>query len=608
MKQNQYGQMLKTNSGIRSALCIAAVMLAAFLLSMPVSAQKKVRGKAAAAAAAKATRLDYDSQRRFNEFFLEYVVQKQKGNYDVAFEMLRHALDIDPDAPEALSAMALMLRAVGDVDTVGKVEKLIRRAVELEPDNYYFQSQLAEYYDSQGRNDSAVARYEAMSRRFPDHDELLYNLAEIYSQQKDYTSLVRTLSRLEVKEGKSSELTLRKIEAYSSAGMNDSTLVLINSLIESDPSNATYRVIRGGAYGDMKDYDRERAEYDAVLASDPNNDMANTAIMRRSLVRNDIPAYLEKANYIALNPNIGLKTRLSALNSMIMSGSRGTVDSTAALPAFRKIFAAPEADVSFLDLYQAYLGMLKAPADSIAPVWTRLLALKPDYPAVRLKLLQYTIGKANQSETARLCVEGVQYDPDNVVYYFYGGLAHYVLKSNEKAVEMLSGGTRHIGRNTPTDLASDLYSLLGDVYHETGKDTLCFQAYDSALVYKDDNINALNNYAYYLSLKRRDLDKAAAMSLKTIKAQPSNSIYLDTYAWVLFEQGRYAEAAEFIDQAIKNLGTDRDNSSIYEHAGDIYSKQGKNDEALVMWRKAKQLGAKSKTLERKIKLRKYIAD
>lgn len=583
---------------------LLTIMLAA-VVAMPVSAQTKSAKKKSASRQTEIA--DYEKQRRFNEFFLEYVVQKEKGNYDAAYELLRHALDINPNAPEALSAMGLMRNSLNLEDSTNETERLIRKAVDLEPDNYYFQQQLAEYYDSQGKNDSAVARYEIMSRRFPDHDDLLFNLAEIYSNQKDYKSLIRTLSRLEVQEGKSDELALRKIEAYSLAGMNDSTLLLVNTLIKNDPTNATYRVIRGGAYGDMKEYDKEMAEYQAVLAEDPLNEMANVAIMNRKLVQNDIPAYLEKATSIATNEKMSVRTRIKALNSMIMSGARGTVDSTAALPACKTIFASKAPDATLLDIYQAYLVMLKKPADETAPVWRKLLALKPDYSQVRLKLLQYCVSKSLEDEVTEICEGGIEYDPTNLLYYFYGGLAHFSLEHKQKAMEMMEAGCENMPQNVNPDLASDYYSLLGDIYHELGKDSLCFNAYDSSLLYKEDNINSLNNYAYFLALKKCNLDKAAAMSLKTIKAQPKSATYLDTYAWVLFEQGKYGEAATFIEEAMKNIKPEKKNASIYEHAGDIYSMLGKTENALEMWRKAKSLGTDSKILEKKIRQKKYIA-
>ncbi len=578
--------------------------MAAAVIAPQAYAQKK-RGKKSAAAV-KETVADNERQRRFNEFFLESVVQREKGDYAASFDLLRHALEINPNAPEALSAMGLMLEAADSADSLDDAGTYIKKAVELEPDNYYFQQQLAEYYDSRGKSKEAVERYEIMSRRFPEHDELLYNLAEIYRSGENWDALIKTLSRMEVQEGKSDEITLRKINAFSSAGKNDSSLVLINSLILSDPSNNTYRVIRGRVYGDMKDYEKEMAEYKAVLAQDPSNEMASLAIMNRKLAQNDIPAYIKAANSIAVNERMSVKTRIEALKSMIMSGNRGTVDSTAALPACRRILAKADCHPAFLDIYQVYLSMLKAPTDSMAPIWRRLLKVKPDYSQVRLKLLQYCISKSLVGETAKICDDGMQYEPENLVYYFYGGLLQFSSNEKELSAETLKKGAALITGNTNTELASDFYALLGDVYHDLNKDSLSFQAYDSALVYKDDNINALNNYAYYLSLKKRDLEKAAAMSLKTIKAQPKNTTFLDTYAWVLFEQGRYAEAATFIEEALKNMSSDKGNASIYEHAGDIYAKLGKTGEALSMWRKAKSAGGNSKTLEKKIKFKKYI--
>lgn len=597
-----------TISRIKKLLLRSVFALAAIAMAMPPvwGGEAKPRKKLTAKTEKTSAADDYDRQRRFNEFFLESVVQKEKGNYDASFELLRHALEIRPDAPEALSAMALMISAAGLPDTAGVVERMTRRAVEIEPDNYYFQEQLAEYYDSAGESDSAVARYEAMSRRFPDRDGLLYSLASIYSSQKNYKALVRTLGRIEVKDGKSDEITLRKIEAYSQAGEADSALVLVNALIDSDPENPTYRVIRGGAYGDMKEFDKEMAEYNSVLTKDPDNEMANWAVMSRYLAQNNVEAYLDKANFIATNSKMSTRFRLRALNSMIMSGSRGTVDSTAALPACRQIVADAGADDDLLDLCQAYMYALKMPDDTIAPIWKRLLAARPDYTQVRVRLLKYCVEKNKLAEVATLCSDGIQYEPDNLVFYFYGGLANYSLKQNEKAVELLKGGTERITDNTDTDLATDMFSLLGDVYHDLGKDSLCFDAYESALVYKDDNVGALNNYAYFLALKKQNLAKAEAMSLKTIKAEPNNATYLDTYAWVLFEQGRYDEAATFIDEALKNMGNEKNGASLYEHAGDIYSKQQKTAEALKMWRKAKACGGGSKTLGRKIKGKKYI--
>ena len=125
-------------------------------------------------------------------------------------------------------------------------------------------------------------------------------------------------------------------------------------------------------------------------------------------------------------------------------------------------------------------------------------------------------------------------------------------------------------------------------------------------MYNPSNIGALNNYAYYLSVERRDLDKAEEMSYKTVKAEPNNSTYLDTYAWILFVKGNYAEARLYIDEAIKN---DKDSSDVVlEHCGDIYYMTGDAEGALKYWKQAWDKGNRSDTLKQKIQKKKYISD
>ena len=133
-----------------------------------------------------------------------------------------------------------------------------------------------------------------------------------------------------------------------------------------------------------------------------------------------------------------------------------------------------------------------------------------------------------------------------------------------------------------------------------------YAAYDSALIYNPNNIGALNNYAYYLSLERKNLDKAEEMSYKTVKAEPQNATYLDTYAWILFEKGNYAQARLYIDQAMK--GDEEKSAEVVEHGGDIYYMVGEVEQAVKYWQQALDMGSDSKTLEQKIKLRKYIRE
>lgn len=74
------------------------------------------------------------------------------------------------------------------------------------------------------------------------------------------------------------------------------------------------------------------------------------------------------------------------------------------------------------------------------------------------------------------------------------------------------------------------------------------------------------------------------MSYRTVKAEPTNGTYLDTYAWILFEKGKYVEAKIYIDQAMQNDGSK--SSVVVEHCGDIYYMNGDREKALEYWQQA----------------------
>lgn len=557
--------------------------------------------------ASKTNVVNEDEQRRFDTFYLEAVVQREKGNIDNAFELLRHALEISPDAPEALYDMARLQLTYNVADTSSATEKLLQRAVALEPNNYYFQKELADYYDTRNMTDSAIARYEAMSEQFKDRDMLIYNLIEIYKQKKDYKALIRTLNKLELQEGKSEDISMERAVAYRAAEQSDSAKAEINELIRLYPADLRYRVMLGGLLYDENRPQEALDEYNKVLAEEPQNEAANYALLKYYQDEGDDSLFLKTAGDIAVNTDFETKIRATALNQLVIGSIKGRIDTISVTNVFKTIDSQPQADATLEDMYQAFLVMQQAPIDTIAPVWKKVLNLKPDYTQLRLKLLQYNIQKTEYAEAARLCDEGAQYEPEQTAYYFYGGMVSFTMKDNARAVATLKRGTEQIGNETSIELASDMYGLLGDVYHDMGYADSAYQAYDSALVYKADNISALNNYAYYLSLERKDLDRAAEMSLRTIKAEPHNAIYLDTYAWILFEQGKIEEAYTFISQALENVSPTEENASIYEHAGDIISLHGDVQTAVEMWKKAESLKCKSKTLRKKIKRKKYIA-
>ena len=108
----------------------------------------------------------------------------------------------------------------------------------------------------------------------------------------------------------------------------------------------------------------------------------------------------------------------------------------------------------------------------------------------------------------------------------------------------------------------------------------------------------LNNYAYYLSERNEELEKAERMSRKCNDLQPGVATYLDTYAWIFYKQGKFSEAKTWQEKAIA-AGGDKE-AVLIEYYGDILFKLGDSAGAVVQWKKAKDLGGASELIGRKI--------
>ena len=282
---------------------------------------------------------------------------------------------------------------------------------------------------------------------------------------------------------------------------------------------------------------------------------------------------------------------------------------------FKEILDRPQQNADLAMLCAQYMITKHMEKESV-PVLNQVLSLDPENKPARLQLLSYAIRDNNLDEVIRVATPALEYNPDAMEFYYYLGLAHYQKEETDKAMEIFQQGLKQVNEKSDKGIVSDFYAILGDLYHSKEMKAEAYAAYDSSLVYNPNNIGTLNNYAYYLSVERTNLDKAEEMSYKTVKAEPENATYLDTYAWILFEKKRYTEARIYIEQAMKNGG---DSSQvIVEHCGDIYYMSGEKEKALEYWKKADSMENKEedgatprteaelKRLKRKIALKKYI--
>lgn len=542
-----------------------------------------------------------EQQRKYDYFFLEAARLKAQKKYDAAFDLLQHCLTINPDASSALYELAqyhLFLKQVP------QGQAALEKAVANDPDNYWYSQGLANLYQQQDEKEKAVKLLEGMSVRFPGKLDPLYALLDIYNREEQYDKVIATLNRIEGKMGKNEQLSMEKFRIYLQMKDNENAFREIESLVAEYPMDSRYQVVLGDVY--MQNGKEEEAYnvYRKVLDAEPDNAMAMYSLASYYEATGQKELYRQQLDTLLLNRKVPSETKINVMRQFIVQNEQDGKDSTRVIGLFDRILEQEPDDAGMPMLYAQYL-LSKGMNGKAFPVLRQVLAIEPTNTAARMMLLGEAIRKEDYNDVIGLCEAGVETNPEMLEFYFYLAIAYNQAERTDDVISVCRKALTQTTADSKKEVVSDFYSILGDAYHMKDLHTEAYAAYDSALVYNPSNIGALNNYAYYLSVERRNLDKAEEMSYKTVKAEPGNATYLDTYAWILFEKGNYAEARLYIDDAMKNDGSKSD--TIVEHCGDIYYMTGDVDKALEYWKQALEMGSESKTLKQKIRKKKYVA-
>ena len=551
------------------------------------------------------------TSQKYDAFFLDAICQREKGNNDAAFDLLRHCVELDSTRSEAYFYLAPYYRAMKDKD---QQFYCIKKAAELEPNNATYLETLGEAYIAQRQYAEAAEVLEQLYDVNHNRTDVLGMLIQLYEELEDYDNAIQMLNKLEIAEGKSERLSYAKSQLYTRKGDKRAAIQEMKQLQEQYPNDLNNLCLYANALT-MNDQQKQAIRiYEDVLRQEPDNRSALMGLMAYYYDQKDSAKTEQYRERILLNKNATQEDRVALLRQLIGESEQNGGDSTRVLQLFHRILQMPQNDADMALFCATYMNMKQMPRDSIQAVLEQALAIAPDNAAARLQLVSYAWQAEDKDRVIALCHDARQYNPDEMAFYYYQGIAYYQKDQLDDALNAFQNGISVITDQSDPAIVSDFYAVMGDILHQKGKDREAFAAYDSCLVWKDDNIGCLNNYAYYLSELGRELNKAEQMSYRTIKAEPKNATYLDTYAWILFMQQRYSEAKVYIDQTLQ---CDSDTSAVLlEHAGDIYYHCGDKEQALVYWQQALDRASEKsevkddrrQILTRKIKLKKYLKE
>ena len=544
--------------------------------------------------AQKSKRLSDTKLREAEFYFTEGEKYFILEDYSKALVLFQKSLDINPDN-------ATVYYKIGEIyskssDTQKALENSLK-AVELESDNKYFYVQLANLYTQAGNFEKAAETYELLTTKLEKTDIYLFELAALYLYQQRYDDALVVYDKIEKSYGISEEITSQKQKIYLQINQLDNALAEGDKLILAYPGEELYVARQAEILLSNDKTEQAKSLLQDYVVSYP--DAYSTRMMLAEIMRQE--GNMEEALQILLlifnNPDLNADNKIQ-----LLAQYRATMQAEQL-----KVFAEPLAEAlvtTHKDVAEAniiYADILQQQGDYISAksFYASAISADPSNLQVWQNLIQLHFELQEIDSVIHRSEMALELFPNQSMLYYYNGAANLQRNNNEEAVYALEQGKRLSSANL--GLLSAFNAMLGDAYHHTGEYPKSDQAYEAALDFDPQNDGVLNNYSYFLSLRKEQLEKAEKMAKSVIDRNPDNVTFLDTYAWVLYTREKYKEARRVMEKAIEIGGVE---AIHYEHYGDILFQLGDVDGAVKQWQVAKGMDPNSELIDKKIADRK----
>lgn len=538
-------------------------------------------------------------ERAVDYFYLQAVSLLEQDSVDACFEMLEHCRALAPESSAVLYELSPFYLFLGK-DSIA--HSMLEYIVAKEPDNVKYGEALINYYAKVDDRRAAIALYERMLKASDASKSDIYmSLYSLYSEEGEFGKAVEVLDKLEKVEGKNEIISIHRANLFLQMQDSVRALAAVREMKRDFPHNIQYNSLLGDVYVIFGDVESAEKVYIDAIQGDSTDTYSLSSLSNLYLLTNRDSLYCESVERLLKSEKVDTEQRISTLFEYV--GYKEKTDTAYSMRFLQELMQLPYDRLEVSEVYAQYLLYRKESPEVIKPVLDSIISMDPENRSAMLQLLVYAIESNNREEVITRCDNAILYIPDMLELYYYKGMATYLLERKEEATEILQQGLGRRNEECSTELISTVFSLMGEIYHELDDLDRCTQAYDSALLYNPSDISVLNNYAYYLALEGKELERALEMSARTIEMEPDNAIYVDTYAWLLFCLERYEEARAYAD---KLIGLNSEMSAVeYHHCGDIFSKCGDMQRAVECWMAAQRLGDDSRVLKKKIKRRKY---
>jgi len=543
-------------------------------------------------------------QRKAEYIFLEAQNEKSHDRADSYYDLLNYAHDIDPYNSTIAFYLGHSLLTMNNTSkqTAEYALELMRQHFEQAPDDLYETLFYSDANLQLGHPDEALRALKRLNEQNPNKIELQVRLAEAYARTGDFTRSNATYDSIAALHGRSIQITGKKLTNYVALGDSAAALTEMRTLLATAPHSATYNMAMGSVLEHFGQRDSALIYLERAQAYEPDNGYTYMALAQYYNEMGDSVAY-DKQIYQALTtPSLDVDTKLTVLVSYVRDLLMQQDSTQRVSQLFDVLLDQHPHEASIRNLYSEYL-VARQDYKGAAEQLSYSLALNPTDADEWRRLMIINMMDENFPAAIQAAEKSLEYNPDSLDLYSYIAPAYFQMHQYDLALDTYDKALAMVD-SLDLETRSNLVGGKGDVYFEMGDTTLAFQTYEQALALYPGNTSIMNNYAYFLALCGKNLDKAESMAAKAVKDEPDNATFIDTYAWVYFVKHDYKMALFYIKSAIDKDITN--SSDLRAHYGDILYFNNELEQAIEQWQQALELDPSNELLQRKVKFKTYF--
>lgn len=533
---------------------------------------------------------------RFDERFFAGQSAKLRGDQEAAqahFEAL-----YAQDSSNATVAYELAQLYAGQED-FGRALIFARKASASQPQNQWFMLLEAALLKQMGEGEELLPLYQSLLALQPDNAEWRVERAEVFFRLERWDEALAELDTTENLMGLQEELIDLRKAIHLQKGDLKAALREQQRLIDAEPENMEYRGVLAQTYLVNGMEKKALATYRTMLAIDSLDPRPHLDLARYFQERQDFKRSLYHLKRALSSPDMALDQKIPIFLSLFEAGAQDSLLRQETLAALAALVQKENTanDPRLWALYGDFLSREGRDQEALHFFLKSLRHPEGEKFAIWEQVLLIEVQNRNfdslivHSASARMSF------PNQPLPYLLGGLAHNALEQPEAALPLLEEG--QIYALGSSRLKVEFLMQLADAHHRLDQHAESDRYFDQVLALQPNHETALNNYAYYLALRGEQLDKALAMTEKSNRLTPDSPTFLDTWAWVLYQRGDFAEAREKMETVLRLES--QPSAELWYHYADILAALGESPAAREAYERALAGGAPAEEIEAKLR-------